>query len=129
MPATSPRAKAHNRFLRLEAYEWYKSKGICVGCRTAYAEPGRVYCATCTRKRRVSAEKHDPGNAIHRQYNRERRERLKAAGLCIDCGANPAADGIVRCRMCQRKKVESGKMYRMRERFKREAERVREVRT
>ena len=126
MPATSPKAKAHNRFLRLEAYEWYKAHGICVGCRMAYAEPGRVYCAKCARKRRVSAEKHDPGNVIHRQFNKDRRDRLKAEGLCIDCGKKPAADGKLRCRTCGAKQNESNKAWRVRDKIKREADKARE---
>ncbi len=37
------------------------------------------------------------GNA---EYQRERRARLKALGLCLRCGKRPAEAGKTRCREC-----------------------------
>lgn len=54
-------------------------------------------------------------------YNRERRVRLKAEGLCIDCGKRQATEGQTRCPTCTRKKRESEQARRIRKRIEKKA--------
>jgi AraC-like DNA-binding protein len=44
------------------------------------------------------------------QYVRQRRERLIAAGLCIDCGSRPRLTTAQRCRLCNEKQLERQRM-------------------
>ena len=126
MPATSEAAKKHNRLLHHELYEWYKDHGICPGCRKAWADPGKVYCGPCYRKRQYSNERSDPGRVKRNAYDKERKARLKAEGICVGCGKKPAMEGRLKCQKCQTKQNESNKAWRVRERIRREADRARE---
>lgn len=127
MSATSPEAKERNRALRREAYQWYKSKGICVYCRTAYAEPGRVYCKACTARQKALRDRKDPGCEKRYAYNRERRAALIENGLCIWCGKRKPVPGQRMCPTCRDKDRESKQKYEIIQRIKREAQRAREA--
>lgn len=117
MPCKSTEAKAHHRQYLRERRAWYKEHGICVCCLTNWAAPGRTQCETCTKLIGERVEQRDPGRMKRRAYNRERRERLTARGLCIDCGRRPAIEGQTRCHTCARKKRESEQVYRIRKRI------------
>lgn len=123
MPAKSEAAKRHNDELHHESYLWYKEGGICPRCKKAWAAPGRVYCEICTRKNKCSKEKHDPGGVKRKAYNANRKARLKAQGICIDCGKRPVVEGKGKCAACQARQNEVNRIYRMRQRIAREAER------
>ena len=112
---------AHTNLLRRESYHWYKAHGICNYCKQAYAEPGRVYCARCYRQMRVRQEINDPGRKKRSAYNIERRARLKAAGLCVDCGRVDAMPGFVRCPKCRKKNAEQSMKYNLKKKIEREA--------
>ena len=45
--------------------------------------------------------------AYMRVYNKMRRERSRAAGLCNSC--NKPSNGLVRCKACERKRIEREK--------------------
>lgn len=106
-------AKRYHR----ELYQWCVEHGVCAWCKKVYAEPGRVYCKGCTRKNKALIERRDPGHVKRVAYCQERRERLKASGLCIDCGKHPAIEGQTRCPSCARKKRESEQVCRIRKRI------------
>jgi tRNA(Ile2) C34 agmatinyltransferase TiaS len=58
-------------------------------------------------------------------YSRERRERLKAAGLCVDCGGEKAAKGKTRCKKCEMKMKESRQKWEILHAMDMEAEEAR----
>ena len=107
----SEAAKAYNRQLRNENYHWYRSKGICPRCCTRYAEPGFAFCKQCKQHMADLAERRDPGSVKRKEYNRERRARLKAAGICTDCGKARAVEGRIRCQRCEERMKESRKKW------------------
>ena len=121
MPAISPKAKANQRKRSRESYAWYKSKGICPRCKTAWCDAGKVYCPDCAKKN-YDALKRLGSNS---QRCKDRRERLKAQGLCVNCG-NPAVKGRVLCSICARKNSEAQQVRKMKQRIEREAQKVRE---
>lgn len=126
MPAKSEAAKRHNDELHRESYLWYKDGGICPRCKKAWAAPGKVYCETCTRKRKYSMDKRDPGRTKRRAYDAERKAKLIELGICVDCAKRPAVAGRRKCAQCQAKQNESNKAYRVRQKIIRETDRTRE---
>lgn len=121
MGAKSEAARQYNRELHRETYVWYKDHGICTKCHTRYAEPGRTVCKPCTVREKAMLLKRDPGRERHKQYNRDRRARLKAEGLCTYCGKVKAMPGHALCKRCDERQAESHEKYRIKQRLKREA--------
>lgn len=119
MPAKSPAALARNREINRANYRMYVDSGICPVCKTRYAEPGRTQCKECTRRIAARADQRDPGRERRNAYCRERRQRLKAAGICVDCGQHRAQEGVTRCPACLRKERESHQAYEIRRRIAR----------
>lgn len=119
MPAKSEEAKANVRRQNRENYAWYKSKGICPKCRKEWASPERVFCAKCLKKKCADTMKH--GSEHNAQKCKERRERLKAQGLCVSCG-KPAVKGRSLCAACARRNSEAQQVRKMKKRLQREAE-------
>ena len=115
-------ALQRNNENRNALYHWYKAHGICPYCGTRYPEPGRVHCAQCLRRLLALRQRRDPGNEQHKKYNREYRERKKAAGLCVDCGKGKAMDGKTRCARCAERMDQSRTKYNILKRMDREAE-------
>lgn len=66
----------------------FLAQGLCPSCG---AEPmlDHVYCYNHLR--------------YFRQYQRDRRKRLRREGICVQCGRTPAIDGISHCGGCRRK--------------------------
>ena len=104
-----------------ERYHWYKAHGICVNCGQTWAEPGRVMCAECARKNAASQRKHDPDGTRHAAYMDALRTSRRAAGLCFECG-KPLDGPHTLCSRCLAQHREYAKMYRIRQRIRREAE-------
>lgn len=119
MPAKSPEALEHARQYHKDRYEWYKEHGICTRCLTRWCAPGKIYCEQCIRDVRIIADKHDPGRVQRRQYNRDRRARLKAEGLCIECGKRKPPSGHVRCNVCAEKHNEADQVRQIRKKITR----------
>lgn len=89
-------------------YEYYKHQHRCVACmRTdAFTLAGKVLCAECSEKnneRMRQTYSRDPSVKLERQ--KERFERLKAAGICVQCGKRPVPDAPIhsRCEYCRAK--------------------------
>lgn len=104
-----------------ERYHWYKAHGICVNCGQTWAEPGRVMCAVCARKNAASQRKHDPDGTRHAAYVDALRASRKAAGLCFECG-KPLDGPSTLCMKCLARRRENARMYRIRQKIRREAE-------
>ena len=90
-------------------YQWYKAHHICVRCHQREAVKGQVACLDCRdkdreydRKRKAeSLAKESPEHKAERlRKAKERRERLKAQGLCIWCGKHKALSGKQHCLEC-----------------------------
>jgi len=101
-------------------YQRRKSTGMCVDCGKYAAEAGRVLCKKCMNKRKIDNRRNDPGWA----KKNERRQRLVAAGLCIDC-SRPTQDGKQRCRACIEARRDSTRKYRIKKKIYRQAEQAR----
>ena len=114
-------------------YKARKEAGICVRCGKAQARKGGVVCAQCeadiaewhyAKKAQLTPEEREAYLARERNRSRARRDRLKAQGLCIDCGKRPADGGKIRCNICSSKrsqkvherKVKNGQLKQYRER-------------
>lgn len=86
-------------------YEYQKMQHRCTACaqKDAYTMAGRALCADCSARNnermRVSYKK-DPSKK--REAQRERCDRLRADGICIQCGSRPVEDTLhSRCRICR----------------------------
>ena len=117
MAAISEYARKRERQRNKDIYNWYKSKGICPRCKTQYAAPGRVHCEKCIVENRARVRK------FFGEYNatkcKERRERLKAQGLCVCCG-KPAVESRVLCVKCARRNAEAQQVKRIKNKIARE---------
>ena len=81
-----------------------KERGICTRCGQNDILPGLTFCSACQEKMR---RKRKPVVLTEAQKERNARlmklryERLKASGVCVICGKEPAEPGLVRCRNCR----------------------------
>ena len=117
--------KAKKRQYQRDYVQRLKDQGICYLCKTRYVEPGRTRCAICAEhRRREWRAKHPDGDA---ERAHQRREELKAKGLCVNC-RRPAVPGTVLCKTCAAKVSEAQQVRKMRARIAREnAREVREA--
>ena len=113
MSAVSEEAKARARQYQRDRYRWYVDHGICARCYKTWAEPGRVYCANCKKKIAAHAKQTDPDGSKNRARCQARRDRLRDAGLCINCGKRKAVQGNCLCVKCADKCAESAVKYRI----------------
>jgi len=115
MGAVSKKARRNQYRSAMERYYWYKAAGICPRC-LKYSVPGMVYCADCYEKNRRHATEKDPDHAKKNAYAKERRAKLKAEGLCVDCGKRKAMDGRIRCAKCHATAQDSRIKYKIHQR-------------
>lgn len=80
-----------------ETYQFYKSIGICTHCRKNNAEPGKTLCLDCLIENRTYKKKHDP--VRQRAIDKDKRQRRKERGLCVNCGCRPQYHGLL-CSHC-----------------------------
>lgn len=115
---------AKNRAKRkIIADRWASKQKVAGRCPRCGGEPlpGNKYCPTCQEKGRAEHNKTIKSDdcvrcgrprrphcktcqACHDETSRnqiKRHERLRTAGLCIECGKQPPADGIARCEECR----------------------------
>lgn len=85
-----------------EEYVWFKEHGICPICGKTKAAPGKVSCDACLEKHRKSdrVRYKNKDRAQVNAYQKERRERLKADGMCSRCGQRKAENGKTMCLEC-----------------------------
>lgn len=78
------------------------ARGLCYTCRCRFPRPGVRNCDECLARGRRFA--HGPGRkkayARSARYDRNRRERLRVAGLCTHCGRREPCDGRTKCSVC-----------------------------
>ena len=102
-----------------EQYACYRAHGICPKCKTRSASPGHVHCDECLAKKRKQLWR-----GITHQTNaercRERREALKASGLCINCAKAKAVEGHVLCEKCAAKNAEAQQVRKIRKKLQKE---------
>lgn len=72
---------------------------------------------TQSRPKRKSAPKTPQQRA---QEKKERYARLKADGICIDCGKGKVIEGTVRCQKCTERRVRYNRAYREKKKEERE---------
>ena len=114
-------------------YHARKEAGLCARCGKAPVRKGHVMCVQCeadiaewhyAKKAQLTPEEREAYLARERARNRVRRDRLKAQGLCIDCGKCPTEGGKLRCKACAAKhsretherKIRDGELKQHRER-------------
>lgn len=104
----------------MTSYEYYKKIGICPGCKEMKPATGRVYCPNCIdqqallhmiRRDHMSEDEHEESKKKMRENNKSRYERLKAEGICPQCGKRKARPGMVFCAYCGGKQAAQKKIY------------------
>lgn len=82
----------------MERYEYLRARKRCVRCqeRDERTMSGKCLCKACAKK---VSDRTPEAIERSREYMRNRRNRLKAAGLCVACGRVPVS-GQVRCEAC-----------------------------
>ena len=101
-------------------YNWYKSLGICPMCRKNRPTKNHIICLECMsdtseknrrRRERLTPEQRRAESQRAVEYKRQRKERRKAEGLCVECGKRPPKEGRIRCAICLHKHSERMKLY------------------
>lgn len=91
--------------------ELLKSLGLCVRCGKNEIFEHENYCPECKARMAEADSRRD--RTARNEYERIRRERLKAEGICPDCGKNKPEEGYVTCRECldqrRKRKLRKGK--------------------
>lgn len=86
-----------------ERAEYFKSVQRCVRCgkQDAYTMNGHQRCYECSEKCKEYSKKSN--QKLREKHNRamhERYQRLKAEGMCVECGTKEARPGFVLCQRC-----------------------------
>lgn len=105
-------------------YWWYVDRGLCPQCGITYAEPGHVRCKRCMLMGAAYLKRLDPDGSRHSEYVKALRADCKARGVCADC-EKPVEEGHTYCERCRARRAENNRIFRMRKRLKREAEKER----
>lgn len=113
MAAKSEEAVARKKQYQRDRYRWYVEHGICARCYKTWSEPGHVYCVNCAKKMKAYQRRTDPDSSINRTKCQARRDRLREAGLCINCGKQRPVEGKCLCAKCAGKCAESAVKYRI----------------
>lgn len=114
MAAVSEEAKARRKQYQLDRYRWYREHGICARCYKTWADPGHAYCAACAKKAKAYQRRKDPDGSQNRARCQERRDKLRLAGMCINCGKRKAVQGNCICGKCADRCADSAVKYRIR---------------
>lgn len=92
----------------VERAEYFAKNQRCKRCgaKDAYTIVGRSLCYECAEKNRKYSKKHYEkyGNGMKARY-----DRLKAEGICCDCGKRKAEPNRTRCAQCLVKNNRSAK--------------------
>ena len=81
---------------------WYKARGICTACHHEKAAAGRARCPACLYALRLYKKppRSEATKELERQRSRQRRDDLRAAGICTVCGKRPAEPHTI-CDYCR----------------------------
>lgn len=110
-----------------ELSKFRKERGLCVRCGKKDAVIGITLCQSCREKynakrrksikveripkKRVYKPKTKEEIAKEVVYNRKRRERRAALGLCTMCGKKKALPGLMTCTYCRMKRNQATSGY------------------
>lgn len=103
----------------MKAYDYYKMIGICPHCRQMKPATGKVYCPNCLDEQallqmelRANLSDDKKADILKKQNesNKKRYARLKAEGICPNCGKRKARIGMVFCAYCGGKQAEHKKI-------------------
>lgn len=90
-----------------------KEMGICPYCGQNKIFSGESCCPECAAKKYISNRvRRNP--AYDSQYQHDRKERLKSAGICIKCGKRRAVAGKTKCGVCAASERIRAREYRQR---------------
>lgn len=100
-------------FMNATDYQWYKSHGICVYCKTENADEGFATCLACRMDNRARIDKRsEEAKERHKKWLKRRRDLNYAFGVCIVCGAKDAKKGSHLCPYCLSKIKQRSENYR-----------------
>lgn len=88
-----------------------KKLGFCTECGRNRIYGSETICPECAEKKYADNLKRKD-TAKDRQYQHDRKERLKAAGICIKCAKRKAETGKTKCATCNIKERERARRYR-----------------
>lgn len=77
-----------------------KKMGFCVDCGSNQIYGSENICPECAAKKYIQNRQRPKDKERDRQYQHDRKERLKAAGTCVKCGKRKAESGKTRCQQC-----------------------------
>lgn len=77
-----------------------KKMGFCVDCGSNRIYGSENICPECAAKKYIQNRQRPKDKERDRQYQHDRKERLKAAGICVKCGKRKAESGKTRCQQC-----------------------------
>lgn len=77
-----------------------KKMGFCVDCGSNRIYGSENICPECAAKKYIQNRQRLKDKERDRQYQHDRKERLKAAGICVKCGKRKAESGKTRCQQC-----------------------------
>lgn len=102
-----------NKYYR-ELREWYINAGICYTCKRRPVVKGETRCLICKMDNREKCKvyaknRSDESRRKQNIKSNARKERLKALGMCVDCGKHTVESGRVRCGICLAKDRERHK--------------------
>jgi NMD protein affecting ribosome stability and mRNA decay len=96
--------------------EYYMSRQRCIRCgkQDAYTMSGHQHCYECTEKNQEACKKtYYKHHEDRKKVMRERYERLKAEGMCVECGQKKARPGKVMCERCAYKNNQNAKRWQL----------------
>ena len=89
----------------MNSYQYLKMQHKCTACgtRDAYTMAGHALCADCNEKNNSRSKENYKKNSSRKlETQKDRRERLRADGICIQCGSRPVDNaGHSRCAVCR----------------------------
>ena len=95
------------RRINKDTYHYFKELKICVRCHSEYAENDRTSCYECNMKifeyNKTVQKKYKEDSAYRENilaWHKQRRRRLKEAGICQSCGKRPAREMKSKCPIC-----------------------------
>lgn len=96
MPLKYEEALKYNR----ERYHWFKQHHFCTNCskQDAFTLNGRTLCFECREKKKI--QKSQKNKDVQQARDKDKYEKLKSAGICVQCKSRKANPGKVRCPVC-----------------------------
>lgn len=103
-------SREYKRCYNRERAAFLKEHGMCAWCGKEKALEDRRLCWDCAEKsaeysakrlRRMTPDEKRVRNAKRNEQARDRRQKLRAAGLCTSCGKRKPAEDKAQCKLCR----------------------------